>query len=38
MWSELYTRAAVAGRRAKSLHEFDGPGIPLDDEYPEAAQ
>jgi imidazolonepropionase-like amidohydrolase len=38
MWSELYTRAAIAGRKAKSLHDFDGPPIPLDDEYPEAAQ
>jgi imidazolonepropionase-like amidohydrolase len=38
MWSTLYTRAAIAGRKPKSLHEFDGPPIPLDDEYPEAAQ
>jgi len=38
MWSELYTREAIAGRAKKSLHAFDGPGIPLDDEYPEAAQ
>jgi len=38
MWSQLYTREALASRKPESLHDFDGPPIPLDDEYPEAAQ
>jgi len=38
MWSELYTREAVRARQPKSLSRFDGPAIPLDDPYPEAAQ
>ena len=38
MWSQLYTRAAVAEMRTRSLTAYDKVVIPIDDQYPEAAQ
>lgn len=38
MWSKIYTREAVRHHNMQSLDTYDGPEIPIDDEYPEAAQ
>jgi hypothetical protein len=35
MWSQLYTREFVAGRKQHSLNQYDGEPLPIDDPYPE---